>query len=129
MSNDKALLVEIPATALCTFVPTAPGGLGGRGVFGAFNFGVLGSFGGLIRAGLREPPTRDVGIGIGDGGTDSQSESVNGSGESGLGGGSTSPGTVILRLLCLFSCFVESLLAFAAARAPSRRSVRRGVGV
>lgn len=129
MSNDSALLVEIPATALCTFVPTAPGGLGGRGALGPFNFGILGSFGGRIRAGLREPPTREVGMGIGDGGTDSQSESVKGRGESGFGGGSTSPGTVTLRLLCLLSVFAEPALAFAAARAPSRRSVIRGAGV
>ena len=75
-----------------------PGGLGGRGSLGSFSLGILGGFGGLIRPGLRDPPTRDVGIGMGEGGMDSQSESVRGGGESGFGGGSTSPGTVIFRL-------------------------------
>ena len=45
-------------------------------------------------------PTRDVGMGTGDGDRDSQSVSVMDGGESGFGGGSTSPGTVILRILC-----------------------------
>lgn len=47
-----------------------------------------------------DAPTLEVGIGSGDGGADSHSESVIGGGESGFGGGSTSPGTVILRPLC-----------------------------
>ena len=102
LSSDRALLVEIPATALCTFVPIAPGGLGGRGCLGSFNLGILGAFGGLIRAGLRDPPTRDVGIGMGDGGMDSQSESVKWTGESGFGGGRTSPGTVTFRFRIRF---------------------------
>ena len=102
LSNDKALLVEMPATALCTFVPIAPGGRGGRGGFGSFSLGTLGGFGGLIRVGLRDPPTRDVGIGMGDGGMDSQSESVKCTGESGFGGGNTSPGTVTFRLRIRF---------------------------
>ena len=97
MSKDRALLVEIPATALWTFVPTAPGGLGGRGVFGTFNLGTFGILGGLIRMGLRDPPTRDVGIGSGEGGIDSGSECVIAE-SSGLGGGRTSPGTITLRL-------------------------------
>lgn len=129
VSSDSALLVDIPATELCTFVPTAPGGRGARGTLGIFNFGTFGGFGGFIRAGLRDPPTRDVGIGMGDGGTDSQSESVNGSGESGFGGGSTSPGTVILRLRYRFSGLAEDLPADAAALAPSSRRVIRGGGV
>ena len=98
VSNDRALLVDMPATELCTFVPIWPGTRGGRGGFGIFIFGNLGGLGALIRAGLREPPTRDVGIGMGEGGADSQSESVGRSGESGFGGGSTSPGTVTFRL-------------------------------
>ena len=98
VSRDRALLVDMPATELCTFVPIWPGTRGGRGGFGILIFGNLGGLGALIRAGLREPPTRDVGIGMGEGGADSQSESVSGSGESGFGGGSTSPGTVTFRL-------------------------------
>jgi len=95
--------VDIPATALCTFVPIAPGGLGGRDVFGTLIFGALGVLGGLMRPGLlgrlrEDTPTRDVGIGTGEVGKDSHSESVIGGGESGFGGGSTSPGTVIFRL-------------------------------
>ena len=108
LSNDSALLVDIPATALCTFVPIAPGGrggLGGLGAFGTLGLAGFGAFSTFTRPGLTDrlrggTPTRDVGIGIGDGGIDSQSDSVIGGGESGLGGGRTSPGTVILRLLC-----------------------------
>ena len=100
LSRERALLVDIPATALCTLVPTIPGTRVGRGVF---CLGCFGGFGGRIRTGavgrLREDaPTREVGIGNGEGGADSHSESVTGGGESGLGGGSTSPGTVTLRL-------------------------------
>ena len=101
-NNYRALRVVLPATALCTFVPIAPGGLGGRGGFGSFSLGALGGLGGLIRPGLRDPPTRDVGIGMGDGGMDSQSESVKWIGESGFGGGKTSPGIVIFRLRMRF---------------------------
>lgn len=100
LSKERALLVEMPAIALCTFVPMTPAGRGGRGVF---SFGTLGGFGGRIRTvavgRFRDAvPTREVGIGSGDGGADSQSESVTGGGESGFGGGRTSPGTVTLRL-------------------------------
>ena len=107
--SDKALLVEMPATALCTFVPIAPGGRGGRGVLGVFGLDCLGALGNLIRPGLLGlprpgTPTRDVGIGIGEGGTDSHSESVVILGESGFGGGSTSPGTVTFRIRCRCLC-------------------------
>ena len=103
LRSERALLVEMPATALCTFVPIAPGGLGGRAALGILILGAFGALGSLMRPGLlgrlREgTPTRDVGIGTGEGGIDSHSESVNGGGESGLGGGSTSPGTVIFLL-------------------------------
>ena len=72
MSRDSALLVEIPATALCTLVPITPGGLGGlgcRGVLGTLSLAGFGAFEtlgllDLLRAGT---PTRDVGIGTGDG--------------------------------------------------------------
>ena len=101
MRSDRALLVEIPATELCTFVPIVPGGLGGRGTFGSFNLGSLGGLGGRIRTGFREPPTREVAIGGGERIADSQSESVNIAGESGLGGGSTSPGMVNIFFRCL----------------------------
>ena len=93
-SRDNALLVDMPATWLCTFVPM-PGSLGGRG---PRSFGILGGFGAFSRIGfpfLRDPPTRDVGIGRGEGGIDSQSDAVKEVGESGFGGGSTSPGIVI----------------------------------
>ena len=76
VSKDKALLVEIPATVLCTFVPTAPGGRAGRGGFGSFSLGNLGGFGGFSRMGLRDDPTRDVATGTGESIEDSRSESV-----------------------------------------------------
>lgn len=101
-----------------------PGSRGGRG---PLSFGVLGGFGAFNRIGfpfLRDPPTRDVGIGSGDGGMDSQSEAVNEVGESGFGGGSTSPGTVIrlLRSLALWGW----LEALPVGLGPSSLSVMRG---
>ena len=92
----------MPATALWTLVPMAPGGLGGRGglaAFGTLGFGGLGAFGGLLRLGLRErlrdgTPTREVGMGTGEGERDSHSDSGK-SGESGFGGGKTSPGIIV----------------------------------
>lgn len=135
LKSERALLVDMPATALCTFVPIVPGGLGGRGIFGTLILCGLGAFGTFIPAGLIDllrdgAPTRDVGIGIGDGGIDSQSESVVGGGESGLGGGKTSPGTVTFRLRYLCRP-PEPGVRFeaAAARAPSSRRVMRGGGV
>lgn len=135
LKSESALLVDIPATALCTFVPIVPGGLGGRGVLGTLIFGGLGGLGTFTPAGLIDllrdgAPTLEVGIGIGEGGTDSQSESVVGGGESGLGGGNTSPGTVIFRMRV--PCRApEPGVRFeaAAARAPSSRRVIRGGGV
>jgi len=134
-SKERALLVEIPATALCTFVPMTPGGLGPRGILRSFILGGFGGLGSLILPGLLDllregAPTRDVGIGTGDGGNDSQSETVLGGGESGFGGGRTSPGTVTFRARFLGRVTdVGALAADAAARAPSRRSVIRGGGV
>ena len=135
LKSERALLVDMPATALCTFVPIVPGGLGGRGVFGTLILCGLGGLGTFIPAGLIDllcdgAPTREVGIGIGEGGTDSQSESVVSGGESGLGGGKTSPGTVTFRLR--YRCRApEPGVRFeaAAARAPSSRRVIRGGGV
>ncbi len=139
-SKDSALLVEIPATALCTLVPITPGGLGPRGILGSLILG-LGSFGGLggfTSAGLSDrfrngAPTRVVVMGIGDGGNDSQSDTVLGGGESGFGGGRTSPGTVTFRPRFLARDTelggLAATAAAAAARAPSRRSVIRGGGV
>lgn len=138
VNKESALLVDIPATALWTLVPIAPGGLGGlggRGVFGVFDLGGLGGFGVLMRYGLIErlregAPTRDVGIGIGDGGWDSQSESVKGGGESGFGGGRTSPGIVILRIRCRGRGLAPEILGpWAVALALSSLSVIRGGGV
>jgi hypothetical protein len=84
--------------------PGGRGGLGSLGVFGTLIFKGLGGLGILIVLGLAErlragAPTREVGMGIGDIEGDSQSDSVK-MGESGFGGGRTSPGTVTLRLLC-----------------------------
>lgn len=135
LRSERALLVDMPATALCTFVPIVPGGLGGRGIFGTLVLCAFGALGTFIPAGLIDllrdgAPTRDVGIGIGEGGTDSQSESVVGGGESGLGGGNTSPGTVTFRFR--YRCRGPEpgvRLEAAAARAPSSRRVIRGGGV
>ncbi len=124
--SERALLVDIPATELCTFVPIAPGGLGGLGALGSFSLGILGGFGGLIRTGFREPPTRDVAIGGGERIVDSQSESVNIAGESGFGGGSTSPGIVNIFFRCRLGGCADPL---PADLAPSRRRVMRGGGV
>ena len=138
LNKDRALLVDIPATALCTFVPIAPGGRGGRDSFVAFGARIIGGLGGLgtfSRPGfdrlLEGAPTREVGIGKGDGGTDSQSDSVMGGGESGLGGGRTSPGTVILRFRFFRArCIAPGVLADpTAARALSSLSVILGGGV
>ena len=94
---------------------------------GPFSLGGFGGFGALSRIGfpfLRDPPTRDVGIGRGDGGIDSQSDAVNDVGESGLGGGSTSPGMVIrfLRSFGFEGCEAARALDFG----PSSRRVIRG---
>ena len=47
VSRERALLVEIPATALWTLVPMAPGGRGGRGGLGVLGTFILGGLGGL----------------------------------------------------------------------------------
>ena len=79
---------------------------------------------------FRDPPTRDVGMGSGEGGIDSQSEAVKEVGESGFGGGSTSPGTVIRLLRSrAFWGWLEALPPEAPCLAPSSRSVMRGGGV
>ena len=113
VSSERALLVEMPATWLCTLVPTCPGGrggFGGRGVFGSLctlgtlifrGLGGFGGFGVLLWFGWEcdshrtaVPPTRATGGRTGELGGESDSESVY-KGESGFGGGKTSPGTVI----------------------------------
>ena len=72
-------------------------------------------------------PTRAVGGKKGELGGKSDSESVN-KGESGFGGGKTSPGTVIRWGRCLLRCpFAEVFwLLPVAVTAPRRRVMRAG---
>jgi hypothetical protein len=108
-----------------------PPGRRPRCPLGTLILSALGSLGILTLLGLSllrdGTPTREVGIGTGDRGSDSQSDSVLGGGESGLGGGSTSPGIVIRRLRLLSLLIVPGgLPGPEPVRAPSRRSVMRG---
>ena len=133
-SNARALLVEIPATALWTLVPITPGGLGGRAAFGSFgafslivfdDFGILG-FSSPSERLLKESPMRDVATGTGEGGPKSHSASES-TGERASGGGRTSPGTVMFCDLCrLWALDGTFLPVVLIVRAPSRRSAVRG---
>ena len=72
-------------------------------------------------------PTREVAIGTGEGGRNSHSESVSEEGESGLRGGSTSPGTVTFCVRCRgLGAGSVTLPLDPVARGPSSRSLIRG---